>query len=84
VGDTYELRVIGALGPAGREAFADLALDLEPTATVLSGDLDQAGLHAVLEQVRALGLELVDVKVVPRRTGEDVPESPPEDLQTPV
>jgi hypothetical protein len=84
VADRYEVRVVGALGAAGREAFADLALDVEPTATVLSGELDQAALHAVLEQVRALGLELVDVKVVPRRPGERIPQSPPEDLQTPV
>jgi len=31
----------------------------------LSGDLDQSGLHALLDRVRALGLELLDVKQVP-------------------
>jgi len=61
----YEIRVAGALGPAAREAFADLAVDVEPTATVLSGALDQASLHAVLDRVRALGLELVDVTQAP-------------------
>jgi hypothetical protein len=61
----YEIRVVGSLGPAGRQAFADLSVDVEPTTTVLSAELDQCGLHALLDQVRALGLELVDVKQAP-------------------
>ena len=62
---TYEIRVVGALGPVVRKAFADLTVDVEPTATVLSGEMDQAALHEVLDRVRALGLELVDVKLAP-------------------
>jgi hypothetical protein len=62
---TYEIRVVGSLGPAAREAFTDMVLEVEPTTTVLSGDLDQPGLHALLDRVRALGLELVDVRQVP-------------------
>jgi hypothetical protein len=62
---TYEIRVVGSLGPAAREAFADMMLEVEPTTTVLSGDLDQPGLHALLDRVRALGLELIDVKQAP-------------------
>ena len=58
---TYEIRVIGSLGPATSEAFADMEVEIEPTITVLSGDLDQSGLHAVLDRVRALGLELVQI-----------------------
>lgn len=61
----YEIRVVGALGPAASEAFTDVDVDLEPTATVLSGALDQADLHLLLDRVRSLGLELIDV----RRTG---------------
>ena len=75
---TYEIRVVGALGRVGQEAFADLAVDVEPTATVLSGDLDQAGLHEVLDRVRALGLELIDVKLAPSRpcgSGREPPDS---------
>jgi hypothetical protein len=63
---SYEVRVVGSLGPAAREAFADLAVDVEPTSTVLSGDLEQSDLHALLDQVRALGLELVEVRQSPR------------------
>ena len=61
----YVIRVVGTLGPAAQQAFADLAIDVEPTATVLSGDLDQPALHEILDRVRALGLELLDVKQAP-------------------
>jgi hypothetical protein len=62
---SYEIRVVGSLGPAARDAFADVAIEIEPTATVLWGDLDQAGLHVLLDRVRALGLELMDIREVP-------------------
>ena len=62
---TYEIRVIGSLGLASRRAFSDVGIDVEPTTTVLFGDLDQAELHALLDRVRALGLELFDIKRVP-------------------
>lgn len=57
----YEIRVVGRLGTAARTAFSSLTVEVEPATTVLSGALDQEGLHEVLEQIRALGLELVDV-----------------------
>jgi hypothetical protein len=65
IGRTYEIRVVGSLGPAAREAFTDVAVEVEPTATVLCGDLDQTGLHALLDRVRALGLELMDIREIP-------------------
>jgi hypothetical protein len=58
----YEIRLVGAIGPAAREALGDMGVNVEPTATVLSGDLDQADLHALLERVRGLGLELLDLR----------------------
>ena len=58
----YEIRVVGSLGPAARDAFAGADIEVEPTATVISARLDQAALHALLYQVRALGLELIDIK----------------------
>jgi hypothetical protein len=61
----YEIRVIGSFGPAAREAFADMMVEVEPTITVLSGDLDQYALHALLDRVRAQGLELVGVRRAP-------------------
>ena len=59
---SYEIRVVGSLGPAAREAFGDMVVEAEPATTVLVGDFDQAALHALLDRVRSLGLELVDVK----------------------
>jgi hypothetical protein len=61
----YEIKVIGSFGPATHEAFADMVVEVEPTVTVLSGNLDQCGLHAVLDRVRALGLELVEITQAP-------------------
>ena len=61
----YEIKVIGSFGPATHEAFADMVVKVEPTVTVLSGNLDQRGLHAVLDRVRALGLELVEITQAP-------------------
>ena len=61
----YEIRVVGSIGPAAREAFSGLGVDVEPTSTVLSGPLDQGSLHQMLDRVRALGLELVEVREVP-------------------
>jgi hypothetical protein len=40
---TYEVRVIGSLGPAAHEAFAGMTVKVEPPVTVVSGDLDQPG-----------------------------------------
>jgi hypothetical protein len=62
---TYEIRVFGSFGPDAREVFADMIVQAEPTITVLSGEFDQRGLHALLDRVRALGLELVDVRQAP-------------------
>jgi hypothetical protein len=61
---TYEIRVVGALGPAGRWAFSDVVIDAGPV-TVLTAELGQCGLHALLDRVRDLGLELVDIRRLP-------------------
>ena len=65
----FEIRVVGVLGPVARQVFADLDVDIEPTATVLSAVLTQQDLHSVLDRVRSLGLELVDVRQAPVAAG---------------
>ena len=65
----YQIKVIGSFGPATHEAFADMVVEVQPTVTVLSGNLDQRGLHAVLDRVRALGLELVEINQRPAQPG---------------
>lgn len=58
----YEVRVLGQIGPAAREAFEGIAVHVEPSTTVLSGTLDQAALQSLIERIQALGLELVDIR----------------------
>ena len=58
----FEVRVLGQVGPAGREALADVDFRVEPATTRLSGALDQEALHTLIERLRALGLEILDVR----------------------
>lgn len=61
----YEITVNGRVGPALVEAFDGLTVSVEPTDTVISGEIaDQAALHGVLELIESLGLELIDVRRV--------------------
>jgi len=49
------------------DSFEGLDSDLEPVETVLHGPIkDQAELHGVIDRIQALGLELVEVRRVPR------------------
>ena len=63
---SYEIRVIGSLGPAAGQAFADLAVEVGPTVTVLSGDLDRRGLQVLLDRMHAMDLELLAIRRGPR------------------
>jgi hypothetical protein len=59
----YEIRVRGLLGGTLRGAFPGLRTRADGTETVLSGPVvDQAALYGVLDQIEALGLELVEVR----------------------
>lgn len=58
----YEIRVEGHLAADWSDWFEGLAVCQEANGeTVLSGPLDQAGLHGILAKVRDLGLVLVAV-----------------------
>ncbi len=60
---TYALTFQGEAGKAVRAAFNDFDLSTKDGLTTLRADLpDQAALHGVIERIRALGLELVDVR----------------------
>ena len=62
---TYEVRIRGRLGPGVREAFEAYEVVDVPTETLVRGAvLDQAGLHGMLERLRAYGCELVEVRRV--------------------
>ena len=58
----YEVRVLGQLGPAARQAMAEMSVEVVTPATVLSGTFDQAGLRDVIERIQVLGLEVVEVR----------------------
>ena len=70
--DQYEIRVRGRVTPALLARFEGLQSQFEPVGTVLHGPLaDQAALHGVIELVRALGLELVEVRKLSAGRGVD-------------
>lgn len=65
--DEYEIRVQGRVTPALLARFEGLQATVEPVETVLHGPVeDQAALHGVIDLVNALGLELVEVRRLPR------------------
>ena len=59
---TYEITVIGSLGPGTAPAFAGLAVDVGPSVIVVSGALDRRALAALLNRMHAMGLELVAIR----------------------
>jgi hypothetical protein len=66
---SYEIRVRGHLGKTMLGAFPALHAETEDGDTLLRGAIaDQAALHGVLAQVEALGLELLEVRRLPRES----------------
>ncbi len=66
----YEIRLGGRLEEPASDAFAGLKVISDGDTTVLSGEFDQAALHGLLERIRALGLDLIEVR---RARGQSVP-----------
>jgi hypothetical protein len=65
----YRIIVSGALGEVGREVLGDLKIESDDSATVLTGDLDEAALYGVLNRLLVLGLELVELTRGPSPDG---------------
>jgi hypothetical protein len=80
----YEIRVTGSIGPAAREAFSGMGVDVEPLSTVLFGPLDKDGLQRTLDRVRALGLELLGVRQVPAAPGKSLSRTDRGDSASPT
>lgn len=60
----YQIRIAGHLDETAVGVFAHLNVTYRGGDTLATGELDQAGLHGVLERIRALGLDLVAVRRV--------------------
>ena len=68
---TYELRLRGVVSSLALSVFEEM--NMRPD-TVVSGVIeDQAALHGLLERIRDLGLELVDVHQITDRQAEPTP-----------
>jgi hypothetical protein len=75
VSPCFEIRIVGQPDEIAAGAFADLNVTHRDGDTLIWGELDQAGLHGVLERIRALGLELMEARRVrgPASPGPDLP-----------
>lgn len=60
----YDVTIRGEPGDVLLGAFSDVTVSQAPGVTVLSADLDQAGLHGLLERVADLGIELLGIQSV--------------------
>ena len=60
----YEIRIAGRLDERAVNAFAGLDVAARGSVTVIRGELDQASLHGVLERIRFLDLDLIEVRRV--------------------
>ena len=63
---TYEVRVAGVVPEEDLRDIGAVTMATEQTTTVLYGDIpDEAALYGLLARLRALGIELVEVRRVP-------------------
>ncbi len=61
----YTIRIDGRLGATTLFAFPSMMSELEGGETVLTGLLeDRSALFGVLEQIEALGLELLELRLI--------------------
>jgi 2-keto-3-deoxy-6-phosphogluconate aldolase len=62
---TYEITFTGEAIPAIVDAFEDFEVTVGTGCTTLRAEqLDQAALHGAIDRLQALGLELLEVRVV--------------------
>jgi hypothetical protein len=75
----YEVRVMGKVPPEVLREIGVLGLEAEPPLTILRTEpTDQSGLQGLLQQLRRLGLDLLEVRSRPSGDGLEVlqPEEP--------
>ena len=59
---SYEIRIAGRVDETALTSFAGLTVRLRGEITVVTGHLDQAALHGMLEMIRSLGLDLLEAR----------------------
>ncbi len=63
---TYRIVVRAEIGERFAAAFEDMEVSIAEGQTIITGEvIDQSHLHGILNQINALGLELVSVQPVP-------------------
>jgi hypothetical protein len=63
----YEIRIRGPIGPTMMQAFPTLAATRSGQDTLLTGSLpDQSALYGVIDQLEALGLQLLEIRRLPK------------------
>ena len=63
---TYEITFVGQAGPVVRAEFDDCEVNVGPDTTMLRAErLDQGALQGLMQRITGLGLELIEVRVVP-------------------
>jgi hypothetical protein len=71
---TYEIRVVGPVPDELLPELGDVMITELEMRTVLTGMFtDQAALHGFLQRLRALGLDLVEVRSVVPPDDDDLP-----------
>ncbi len=66
----YEIRVAGLVPPDELAELDDVLVAQQELRTVLTGSFeDQAALHGFLQRLRALGLDLLEVRSLPDPEG---------------
>ena len=59
----FEIRVAGLIPQDVLEEIEDIRVTIEPVVTTLRGPvMDQTALHAVINRLQNLGLELIEVR----------------------
>jgi hypothetical protein len=79
---TYEIRVTGAVPDQDLQDMGAVTLAVDQVNTVLYGIPDQSALYGLLARLRALGVEVVEVRRIPEAPStpsEWVPVSPGEE-----
>jgi hypothetical protein len=65
---TYEIRVVGAVPVEDLRDMGAVTLAADQVNTILYGIPDQSALYGLLSRLRALGIEVVEIRRIPDAT----------------